>query len=190
MLAGDAAANSTCMAQVISQHPSYTPAQVNAACASSSANASLANAYLASGLTWVDYLQWNSSGVGSLTDDTLTGTAPDEQVSSAQTPITASVNGSEVTFTGLQQENGTLTNGTLTLQVLQPNGTLGTDVFTPASQNGFNKAVAALQNEAASDNGTAVQQQAQASKASSNAAAEQTASNDLATVQGIGLQMT
>lgn len=149
-------------------------------------NASLANAYLASGLTWVDYLQWNTSGVGSLTDDTLTGTAPAEQVSSSQTPITAYVNGSEVTFTGLQQQNGTLANGQLTLQVLDADGTLTTVVFTPASLGGFNKAVQTLQNQAASDNSTAVQQLAQASKASANAASEQTASNDLATVQGIG----
>ena len=186
---GNAAANSTCMAQVISQHPSYTPAQVSAACKTVSSGGSgnaLANAYLASGLTWVDYLQWNTSGVGSLTDDTLTGSSPDEQVSSAQTPITAYVNGSEVTFTGLQQQNGTLANGALTLQVLDADGTLTTVVFTPAGLGQFNAAVQALQNQAASDNGTAVRQQAQASTASANAAAEQTASNDLATVQGIG----
>jgi hypothetical protein len=148
-------------------------------------NASLANAYLASGSGWVDYLQWNSTGSGSLTDDTLTGSPPNEQVSSGQTSITAYVNGSEVTFTGLQQQNGTLTNSTLTLQVLQPDGTLGTDTFTPATQNQFNAAVQTLQNEANSDNSAAVQQQAQASQASANAAAEQTASSDLATVQGI-----
>jgi hypothetical protein len=185
---GNTAANSTCMTHVISQHPDYTPAQVSAACASGTAgtNASLANAYLATGLTWVDYLQWNSSGVGSLTDDTLTGSSPDEQVSSAQTPITAYVNGSEVTFTGLQQQNGTLANGQLTLQVLDADGTLTTVVFTPASLGQFNAAVTTLQNTVNNDNGTAVQQQAQASKASSNAAAEQTASSDLATVQGIG----
>jgi hypothetical protein len=64
----------------------------------STPDASMANAYLASGSNWVNYIQWNSTGTGSLTDDTITGTAPDEQVSSDQTPITAYVNGSEVTF--------------------------------------------------------------------------------------------
>lgn len=53
-------------------------------------------------LGWVNYLQWNSAGTGTFTEDTLTGTAPDEQMTSGQTPITVVVNGSQVTFTGLQ----------------------------------------------------------------------------------------
>jgi len=148
-------------------------------------NAQAANAYLATGSNWVNYLQWNSQGTGSLTVDMLSGTAPGEQVSSSQTPLTVSVNGSEVTFSGLNPDTGTLANGTLTLQVLDPDGTLGTDTFVPATQDQFNQAVAALQNQAASDNGAAVQASASASQASANAAAEQQAQTDLATVQDI-----
>jgi hypothetical protein len=148
-------------------------------------NAQAPNAYLATGSGWINYLQWDSQGTGSLTDDTLTGTAPDEQVSSNQTPITVYVNGSEVTLSGLNPDTGTLANGTLTLQVLNPDGTLGTDTFTPATQDQFNQAVAVLQAQAASDNGAAVQASASASQASANAVAEQQAQADLATVQGI-----
>jgi hypothetical protein len=66
-------------------------------------------------------------------------------MTSDQTPITVVVNGSQVTFTGLQQDYGTLAGGTLMLQVLTSDGTLGTDTFTPATQGQFNQAVAALQ---------------------------------------------
>ena len=107
-------------------------------------------------------------------------------MSSEQTQISVSVNGSEVTISGLRQPNGTLANGTLTLQVLNPDGTLGTNMFKSATQDQFNKAVLTLDNQAGSDNSAAVQQRQQASQASANASAEQTASNDLATVQGIG----
>jgi hypothetical protein len=58
-------------------------------------SAQAVNAYLATGSGWVDYLQWNSQGTGNLTADTLSGTGPDEQVFSNQTPITVYVNGSE-----------------------------------------------------------------------------------------------
>ena len=164
----------------------------------STPNASLANAYLATGTGWVNYLQWNSSGSGSLTDDSLSGTAPNEQVTSSQTPITAFVNGSEVTFTGLQQDNGTLANGTLTLQVLNPDGTLGTDTFTHATQGQFNAAVGQLQSQAASDNAAAVQQQQQAAQANASASAaasqqqadsnaRQQMTSDLAALQGFSL---
>jgi hypothetical protein len=138
-------------------------------------NAQLANAYLASGATWVNYIQWNTSGVGTFTADTLTGTAPNEQVSSDQTPITASVNGGEITFTGLQQDTGTLANGTLTLQVLSHGGTLGTDTFSPATQDQFNQAASGLQTQANNDN-----------TASANASTEQQAQKDLAAGQAIG----
>jgi len=111
----------------------------------------------------VDYIQWNSSGSGSLTDDTLTGTAPNEQVSSDQTPITVSVNGSEVTLNGLTPQNGILANGQLTLQVVdQSTGQLSTDTFTPATQGQFHGAVGQLQSQAASDNTNAMQAQASA----------------------------
>ena len=143
-------------------------------------------ARLATGSGWVNYLQWNSTGSGSLTADTLTGTPPAEQVASNQTPITVSVNGSEVTFSGLKYDNGTLSDGTLTLQVLNSDGTLGTDQFTPATQDQFNQAALQLSNQAGSDNSAAVQASAAAASAAANAAAEQTASNDLATVQGVG----
>ncbi len=109
-------------------------------------------------------------------------------MSSSQTQITVYVNGSEVTFSGLSRDTGILAaNGQLTLQVLDPDGTLGTDTFTPATQDQFNQAVAALQSQAASDNGAAVKASASASasQASANAAAEQQAQTDLATVQGI-----
>jgi hypothetical protein len=161
-------------------------AAVHAASTSGGPDASAPNAYLATGSGWVNYIQWDSSGTGSLTEDILTGSAPDETVNSNQTPITVSVNGSQVDFTGLTPQFGTLANGTLTLQVLGSDGTLGTDTFTPASQADFNTAAGALQSQAASDNGAALQQQAQASTASANAAAEQQAQSDLSNVQSAG----
>jgi hypothetical protein len=145
---------------------------------SSQPNASLANAYLDTGSGWVNYIQWNTSGSGSLTDDTISGTAPDEQISSDQTPITVYVNGSEVTFDGLNPQNGTLANGTLALQVLAPDGTLGTDTFAPATQGEFNQSVAQLQAQVQSDNNSAVQASASASQATSVSQAQQSLGND------------
>jgi hypothetical protein len=154
-------------------------------------NASLANAYLATGSGWINYLQWSNQGVGSLTDDTLTGQAPNEQVSSNQTPITVAVNGSEVTFSGLNPQNGTLSDGTLILQVLASDGTLGTDTFTPATQSQFNAAVQSLQGQAVSDNAGAAQASASASAAASqqqaDSSAQQQMTSDLAALQGFSL---
>ena len=154
------------------------------------------NDYLATGSGWVDYIQWDASGTGTFTEETLTGTAPNETVQSSRTPISVTVNGTSVDFTGLSQQQGTLSDGTLTLQVLASDGTLGTDTFTPAGQDTFNQAVGALQAQAASDNSAAVQQQAQASRAqasasataaqaSANAQAQQAAQADLSTLQGV-----
>jgi hypothetical protein len=106
-------------------------------------------------------------------------------VQSNQTPITVSVNGSQVDFSGLNPQYGTLNGSTLTLQVLASDGRLGTDTFTPASQDDFNKAVATLQAQAASDNGASVQQQAEASTSSANAASERQAQSDLSMLQGV-----
>jgi hypothetical protein len=162
-----------------------TAGHLTAPSTSSQPNVQAVNAYLATSSGWVNYLQWDSQGTRSFTNDTMSGTAPDEQVSSDQTPITVYVNGSEVTLDGLNPDTGILANGTLTMQVLDLDGTLGTVTFTPATQDQFNQAVQVLQNQAAGDNTAAVQASASASQASANAAAEQQAQTDLATVQGI-----
>jgi len=146
-----------------------------------------ADSYLATGQGWVDYIQWDATGTGTLTEDTLLGAAPQEAVISRQFPITVTINGSSVDISGLNEAKyGTLSGGTLTLQVLNQNsGQLGSDTFTAAGQDAFNAAVQTLQHQVQSDNNTALHQQAQASQASANTAAEQKASSGLATVQGI-----
>jgi len=156
-----------------------------AACGSSSPGAGAPpNDYLATGNGWVNYLQWDSTGTGTFTNEQLTGTAPDETVQNNQNPITVAIKGSQVDFTGLSVQTGTLSDGTLSLQVLNSDGTLGSDTFTPAGADAFNKAVGALQSVASTANSGALAQQAQASAASANAAAESQAQSDLATLQG------
>ena len=151
-----------------------------AACGGSSAGSGAPpNNYLATGAGWADYIQWDNSGTGTLTSETLTGTAPQETVQSNRTPITVTVNGSQVDFVGLNPQYGTLSNNVLSLQVQNPDGTLGTDTFNPAGQDAFNKAVSALQTQASSANSLALQQQAQASTQAGNTAAENTASSDM-----------
>jgi trimeric autotransporter adhesin len=185
LLAAGAAAALLAMAGCGSASPLASSSQ---AALTSSPDAGPADSYLATGSGWVNYIQWDSTGTGTLTADTLTGTAPDEQVSSSQSSIVVTIDGSSVDISGLSSAKyGTLSSGKLTLQVLASNGTLVTDTFTPAGQSAFNSAVQALQQQAQSDNSGAVQQEQQASQASANATAEQQASSDLATVQGVSL---
>lgn len=150
---------------------------------SSQPDASLANAYLDTGSGWVAYIQWNRSGSGSLTKDTIAGTAPDEEVLSSQVSVEVFVNGSEVTFAGLSPENGTLVGGTLTLQVLEPDGTLGTDTFTPAAQGQFNQSVAQLQAQVQSDNNTAIQASASDSQAAAVSQAQQSFTSEVTALE-------
>lgn len=159
-------------------------AVILAACGSGSPGAGAPpNDYLAVGNGWVNYLQWDSGGTGTFTNEQLTGTPPDETVQDNQNPITVSVNGSQVEFTGLAVQTGTLGGGTLSLQVLNSDGTLGTDTFTPAAANAFNKAVNALQSVASSANSAALAQEAQASKQAANTTAENQAQSDLTTLE-------
>ena len=185
--AAGAAALALALAGCASTSPSTgTGIGTGQAGAAGGADAGPADSYLATGSGWVDYLQWDATGSGMLTEDTLTGTVPQERVSSSQSPITVTVDGSSVDISGLSSARyGSLSGGSLTLQVLQAGGTLGTDTFTAAGQSAFNGAVQALQQRAQSDDNAGAQQQQAASRASANQAAEQRTSTDLAAVRGL-----
>src|SRR5215471_12671891 len=159
-----------------------------AACSGSSGPAS----YLASGSSYVDFIQWeNTSGSnvqGTMTEDTVSGTAPQESVSANRYPFTGTINGSSVTltFSGLLVSStiyGTLNGGTLTLQVPQSNGTIQPGTMSQADTGAYNSAVAALNGRVRHANVLAAAAQAEAQQQQQNAQAEQTAQDDISTLQ-------
>ena len=71
-------------------------------------------------------------------------------------PVAVTANGSSLDISGLSAAKfGTLSGGTLTLQVLQSSGQLGTATFAAAGQNAFNAAVQALQQQAQASSASA-----------------------------------
>jgi len=148
--------------------------------------------YLASGSSYVDFIQWEttsgSSVQGTMTVDTASGTAPAETISASRYPFTGTINGSSVTFTfsGFLTSGtiyGTLNGGTLPLQVPQSDGSIQAGTLTQSDTSTYNSAVTALNQRVRHANVLAAAAQAQAQQQQQNAQAEQTASGDVSTLQ-------
>jgi hypothetical protein len=122
--------------------------------------------YLCSGSTNDTLLQWRDStgGLsGTYESAQLSGQAPSEQVNSSSGELSGTLNGTAITLSiGLSQSlYGTLSNGQLTLNVPQSDGTIRAGTCNQSSLSDWNKAVTSLSSQASSDNDTANQQAAQ-----------------------------
>jgi hypothetical protein len=148
--------------------------------------------FICSGLSSATLLQWQDDNgylSGSYEYSSISGQAPQEQVTPEQGDLTGTLNGNAISLTiGLQEPlYGTLDAGQLTLNIPQADGSFQAGTCDSGSLSDWNSAVAALESQVSSDNNSALQQQAQASQASANAAAEQQAQNDLNTLEGLSL---
>jgi len=166
----------------------------SAAAASAGASASQAPAaepgmttFICQGTTSAQLLQWqdsNGSLSGTYESSSISGQAPDEQVTSASGDLSGTLSGNAISLSiGLQQLlYGTLNASQLTLNVPQPDGSFQAATCNSGSLSDWNGAVAALDSKAASDNNTALQQQAQASSAAADQQQENNAQADVSTL--------
>lgn len=151
--------------------------------------------FICSDSTAANLLQWsNDHGAltGSFTESRLSGSAPNEVVSSDNAAMTGTLNGSAITlnvsvlfFT--QPLSGTLVGSTLTLNMPQSDGALQAATCQAATLQQWNELVGQLGNQADTANKAVRQQQAQASADAANARAEQDAQDALAVVQKFSL---
>lgn len=148
--------------------------------------------YICSGSSQATLLQWtddNGDLSGTYTYSYLTGTAPQEQVSSSNGNLSGTLNGTAITLDiGFQQPMyGSLSGGTLTLNVPQSDGSYQPGTCTSGTLSAWNSVVSGFDTQASGDNSNEVQASASASQASANAAAEQQAQTDMGTLQGLSL---
>jgi len=99
--------------------------------------------YLNTGSSGIDYLQWQTGSGGSIQgtelDASASGDIPNEQVSVSRGSFEGQTNGQAVTIsTGIQTQQGTLSGGILTLNVVQPDGTIESVVYHRASDADYN----------------------------------------------------
>jgi hypothetical protein len=130
-------------------------------------------------------LQWPSGSTVSGTYRTaeLSGTAPDEQLSTSSGALTGTVTGPSVSldFAGSQQVFGQL-GTSLTLQMPQQDGSVQPITCKPGTTSGWNTALGSLSSQASSDNAEANQQQQQQNISNAITQAEQQLASDIATL--------
>jgi predicted nucleic acid-binding Zn-ribbon protein len=151
--------------------------------------------FICSGGSSAELLQWQDNNgylSGSYEYSSISGQAPQEQVSSNSGGLSGTLNGNAISLTiGLQQPlYGTLDGSQLTLNVPQSDGSFQAGTCNSGSLSDWNSAVQALDSQVTSDNSTALQQQAQASSAAAQqehvqqvSNAQQSLSNDVSTLQ-------
>lgn len=120
----------------------------------------MGNGYLAHAADGVIFIQWTQNGTaisGTAQVDTLSGTPPNQSVSTKTISVTGQLQGSTITlsFDGGTEVFGTLSGGSFTVNFPQPDGSLGPVTFTSASASDFNQALAALQGNTGAQNSQA-----------------------------------
>jgi hypothetical protein len=106
--------------------------------------------YLASVSGSVIFLQWTPRGgriSGTAEVETLTGTPPNQSVSSDLIAVSGQINGSTITlsFNGSARVSGTLSSGSFTVNLRQIDGSVARVTFTAASASQFQQALSALE---------------------------------------------
>ena len=150
-----------------------------AGCAGSAGSAGSADAvghpgtYLASNKSEIAFIHWRTTTrghvQGTLTADNLGGAAPAASLSVNSVPFTGTVHGTSVNLAFdhalfLQsQAHGTLTGSSLTLAVPHADGAVQSTTFTQSDSSSYNKAVAALRENAQHENLLATQADSHAS---------------------------
>ena len=120
------------------------------------------NGYLSSNSNTAIFIQWNQSGQsvsGTAQADSITGSPPNESLSTNTITVTGQQNGSTISlsFNGHTEEFGTITSGSFTLNFPQSDGSLAPVTFQQSSTSAFNSAVAALNAAISQANQTAAE---------------------------------
>lgn len=141
--------------------------------------------YLYTSSSGINFFQWQTDASGAIQGTQMSasiyGDAPSEQVSTNRSDISGQVNDSSVTLDiGFHTDQGVLSAGTLSLNVVQQDGSIQPIVYRRASDADYNAALAKL-------NSAVQQTNNQQSQADNRAAAEQQVAKDY---QAIGSDET
>ena len=170
---------------LVRTHGSNTADKAGGTSGSISTLPPVGSGYLSTSSTEVIFIQWNQNGSsvsGSAQDDYVEGSAPDETLATNTVRVSGAENGSTISlsFNGADQEFGTISGGSFTLNFPQPDGTFAPVTFTSASPSQFNAAVTSLHSQLNGANSYAAeQQQIQQEQANINGAIN-TVSSDIA----------
>jgi hypothetical protein len=123
--------------------------------------------YLLTAPDAVVYLQWHSDGNGGFSGTALsaatTGTPPNATVTPQTTSIYGQINGTAFTLDiNGHTDQGVLSGDTLTLNVVQNDGSIGATTYRRATDADYNNALTQLQRTAQDANTQQQQQQSQA----------------------------
>lgn len=136
-----------------------TTTTIPAAATTTAVPESVGYGYLATGASEIVFLQFTKEAGGQLTgtvyDDTLSGSPPDESVQNSTESLTGTVDGGQltVTFTGASAPVfGRFSANTVRLEVPQSDGSLAQEVFIRATPAQYDSALASLQQKARADN--------------------------------------
>ena len=156
---------------VTTNHPSGTTTQTTVPDA-------VGTGYLAQPSDGVVFIQWTESGnrlSGTAQYETLSGSPPNQTVSTQTISVTGQLSGSTITvsFDGGASVFGTLSGGSFTVNFPQNDGSLEPITFQEASATQFNEALASLQGNTSSTDRSAAA--AEAATAAQAAAATQAA---------------
>lgn len=132
-----------------SSNPS-TPASTSGATTTVPGRGAVGTGFLATDSGDVIFIQWTQSGTavnGTAEGDTLSGTPPNQSVSTKTITVTGQDQGSTValSFYGGTEVFGTLSGGSFTVNFPQQDGSLAPVTFTSATATQFNQTLAALQ---------------------------------------------
>ena len=150
-----------------SSHYSGTPASVTTITnvQNNSEPTAIGSSYLATGASFVDFIQLNNSN-GSLSGSaeviSTTGRSPNKTTTNSTLQVLGTVHGSTISlsFDGAALTFGTVQGSSIVLNIPQPDGELASITFQQADAAEFNAATAQLQGSIVSDNQAAKRSQA------------------------------
>jgi outer membrane murein-binding lipoprotein Lpp len=139
-------------------------------------------------ITWS--AQQNGHAQGSITDDTLSGTAPSEIVQVQTVPVTVRFNGTDVSFDGSRiyalgtaTISGTLSGGRLTITAPDASGYLESVVLRSGTPAVYNSDLARLRQRVSHADTTAKRSDTRRPNSAQIATDEQQVSSDISTLQ-------
>jgi len=143
--------------------------------------------YLAKGSTTVVFIQWtdeNNHLKGTAQETSITGTAPTQHLSTSTISVTGQINGTLITlsFNGNNEEFGTISGNSFTVNFPQSNGTLAPVTFKTATASQYNGVVAVLRSEISSANSNA---RAQEQKAATETTIDQDAKSVISDIDSL-----
>jgi outer membrane murein-binding lipoprotein Lpp len=149
----------------------------------------------------VALIKWSASqagrATGSLTEDTLSGTAPAQTVNVQSVPVTVTRKGSDVFFAGTGLDAlagatimGRLSGGTLRITARDTSGYLKSAVFRSATSAAYNSDVASLRRHASRDNAAAKRVQPRQQNSAAITSDQQQVSSDVSTLQADAATLT